>query len=54
MDVRDVESYINGSKVSVIMFDLNVGNLHSFTAAFVPTKHTERKISTGIVYYCTK
>jgi len=54
MDVRDVESYINGSKVSVIMFDLNVGNLLSFTAAFVPTKHTGKKISTGIVFYCTK
>lgn len=54
MDVRDVESCINGSKGSVIMFDLNVGNLRSFTAAFVLTKHTEKKISTGIVFYCTK
>ena len=54
MDVRDVESYINGSKGYAIMFDLNVGNLLSFTAAFVLTKHTEKKISTGIVFYCTK
>lgn len=54
MDVRDVASCINGSKVSVIMFDLSVGNLLSFTAAFVPTKHTEKKISTGIVFYCIK
>lgn len=54
MDVRDVASCINGSKVSVIMFDLSVGNLLSFTAAFVPTKHTEKKILTGIVFYCIK
>jgi hypothetical protein len=54
MDVRSVESYINGNKGSVIMFDLNVGNLLSFTVAFVRTKHTGKKISTGIVFYCTK
>jgi hypothetical protein len=54
MDVRDVESCINGSKGFVIMFDLNVGNLLSFTAAFVPTKHIEKKISTGIVFCYTK
>jgi len=44
----------NGNKDSLIMFDLNVAKILSFTATFVPTKHIGKKILLGTTFYCIK